>query len=294
MNLTNILLTVLGLGFTVSTVGVIVMWVKGRKEDKAVEEGIIKEGLKQLKNAKATFDNAEVTIKDYFITAIEVDGAVYGSVKEAFLSENLKKKTTKDLFELESELEELREIKDARAQEVVEARNEDTEVKAEESHKKNYTFMDTDHDGKIYCYNACEVLLSPYVKVEIVAEKGGKRYISSVITCKEGINEGMFEYEYDLTDADSMKLFAQGVMNNKQYSQEASTIQVVLERIAKFNKMLDEGRVKWNKDKNKFILIPRLVEPAPVKEEQKVEEPTVEEEAKEVVQKQYDPAESLV
>lgn len=293
MNLTNILLAVLGFISLSSVTGLVVMWVKGRKEDKAVEEGIIKEGLKQLKNAKATFDNAEVTIKDYFITAIEVDGTVYGSVKEAFLSENLKKKTTKDLFELESELEELREIKDARAQEVVEARNEDTEVKAEESHKKNYTFMDTDHDGKIYCYNACEVLLSPYVKVEIVAEKGGKRHISSVTTCKEGINEGMFEYEYDLTDADSVKLFSQCVMNAKQYAQEASTIQVVLERIAKFNKMLDEGRVKWNKEKNKFILVPRLVEAAPV-EEPKVEEQTVEEEAKEVVQKQYDTAETLV
>lgn len=286
----SVLLGVLAGGATFGAAHVVITkWVPALRSSK--KEKSSQFTLADANNQRnTTYKRGNVTAlitDDLFIGHVTVGGTKYDSAKEAFMYENVKKKIRKELREIELDLVELRKVVAESEPVVKEVKNEAVAEQTEAKHKKNYKFMNTEHDGEIYCYNACTVLLSPYVSVEISVDKETKnRSISMVTTSQEGIASGSFAYFYDLTDSESIGLFEHNVMNNKRFAEEASMIKMISTRISKFNSMMNEGRILYDAEKKKFMLLP--------KQQTVVINEVADQTAEDVIQQQFDDVHSVL
>ena len=286
----SVVLGVLAGGVSVLAAQVVISkWVPAIKNSKKNKEtkAVLAEA-NELKSSTYKCGKVEVDIsEELFIDNVYVNGTHYDSIKEAFMYEDIKKRTRRDLRVIEVRLAELRGMVPKQEAVVKEVRNEVAAEQAEAKHKKNYKFMNTEHDGEIYCYNACTVLLSPHVSVEISVDKETKnRAITMVTTSQEGIASGSFAYFYDLADSESIGLFEHNVMNNKRFAEEASMIKMISTRISKFNSMMNEGRILYDAEKKKFMLLP--------KQQTVVINEVADQTAEDVIQQQFDDVHSVL
>jgi hypothetical protein len=221
--------------------------------------------------------NIMIEGKDFCVTCVHVGSEMYDSVKEALEYESISKFRRKQIFKIENLIDEAYKLNTVQVVKVQEVKQEIAVEQQETRKEKFYTMIDTgkDMDGEVYIYRATDFVVSTHLKAEVVQDKEtGYLEIACIWYAPEGnVSAPKALIPFDVRTAKGNKAYTHYIENNPKFYQETENLKKIMKRLDKYNQILEEGRIKQDKNGVYYIEAPEPKEEELKQEEQNQEEP---------------------